>query len=266
MKRTLILIFTLMALAGAKGFAQGQFRKPLKSTRQSIQGFSNYNVGLKVGCPWSYMQKLALKETTYNGNFGYLAGIFLERNLGRWSVGLESTFAQKGSKMHNEKEYEISLANFGILKTTYSVAYHVVTVRVPVSYYFKGMIKDDKVIPYVFVGPEFDIPLDTMVESVTQRFDGPNGDNPLPEKKEAFKPIPNLSAVAGLGLMTKLRFENFSLILKFDAAFNYGILNLASKEKRWSQTEGIHAHDVEVNFSVVYPIKKILHDACHNLQ
>lgn len=212
------------------------------------------------------MQKLTLKETTYDGNFGYLAGLFLERNLGRWSVGLESTFAQKGTKMHNERTYEIGIADFGTLKTTYAVAYHVVTVRVPVSYYFKGMIKDDKVIPYIFVGPEFDIPVDTIVESVTQRFDGPNGDNPHSKVPEAFKPIPNLSVVAGLGLMTKLRFENFSLILKFDAAFNYGILNLASKKTRWSQTEGIHAHDAEVSFSVVYPIKKILHDACHNLQ
>lgn len=212
------------------------------------------------------MPKMELKETTYDGHFGYSAGIFVERNLGRLSVALESTFAQKGTKMHNEKPYQMGIGSFGTLKTIYSVSYYVVTIRVPVSYYFKGTVKDDKVVPYIFIGPEVDIPVGSNIEATIQRFDGPNGDKPLTPIYESINPGINLSAAAGLGLMTKIRFENSAIIFKLDAAFNYGILNMASKGSRWSQTEGIHAHDAEINLSIVYPIKKILHDACHHIQ
>lgn len=277
MKRAYIIGLLLLVLTSWSAYGQGQFRKPLKATHQSQLGFSNYNITLKLGCPWSYLGKSGLKETVYDGNFGYLVGIGAERNLGKWSVGLEAAFTQKGTKMHNEKPYQISLTQSGILKTQYDVAYNIATVRMPVTYYFKGMIKDDVVVPYIFLGPEVDIPLgfnfdlwsfktESSVVATTQRFDGPTGEDPLPKKTEAFDPGINLSAAAGIGFMTKIRFENSAIILKLDAAFNYGILNLASEGSRWSQTEGIHAHDAEINLSIVYPIKKILHDACHYIQ
>jgi hypothetical protein len=283
MKRALIICIILIALTGVKGYAQGQFRKPLKSTSHSILGFSNYNVGLKLGCPWSYMKKTELKETSTEGHFGYLAGFFFERNLGHWSVALESTFAQKGAKMHNERPYQIGIGDFGKLKTVYSVAYNVVTVRIPVSYYFKGLIKDDVIVPYVFVGPEIDLPLgfnldlwpfkmEKPTESVKQQFDGPNGEEPYSETSKRFNVGPNVSAAAGIGLMTKVRFENSAILFKLDAAYNRGLFNLAEPTAsawKWpfeEQDTHIFAHDVEVCLSIVYPIKKILHDACHNLQ
>lgn len=282
MKRTLLIGLILTLLCCLEVSAQGQYRKPLKSTNQSILGFSNYNIGMKLGCPWSYLKKTDLRETTYNGHFGYLIGVFGERNLGKWSVGLEGTFAQKGTKMHNEKPYHISLTQDGILKTRYEVAYNVATIRIPVTYYFKGMVKDDKVVPYVFAGPEIDIPLgfnfdlmklsmDTVAASI-QQFDGPTGKNPLPEKRKAFKPGVNVSMVAGLGLMSKVRFENSAILFKFDVAYNRGLMNLAAPTKdagKWpfeKQEKYIFANDVEASFSIVFPIKKILHDACYNFR
>ena len=83
MKRLLLIGLLLTLFCRYETYAQRQFRKPLKSTNQSMLGFSNYNVGLKVGCPWSYMTKTDLKETAYDGHFGYLIGIVGERNLGR---------------------------------------------------------------------------------------------------------------------------------------------------------------------------------------
>ena len=283
MKRTLLIGLLLTLLCCWEVRAQGQFRKPLKSTNQSILGFSNYNIGLKVGCPWSYMSKSSLHKTAYDGHFGYLIGITGERNLGKWSVALETTFAQKGTKMHNEQPYQISLSQNGILKTQYEVAYNVVTVRIPVTYYFKGIIKDDWIVPYVFTGPEVDIPMgfnlnlwpfkmEKPIMATTQWHDGPNGDNPLPERTEPFNPSLNVSIAAGIGLMTKVRFENSAILFKIDAAYNRGIWNLAVPTKegwKWlfeKQENSIFAHDVEVNFSVVFPIKKILRDACYNFR
>ena len=282
MKRTLLIGLLLALLCCGNIYAQRQFRKPLKSTSQSMLGFSNYNVGLKLGCPWSYLTKSDLKETANDGHFGYLIGFTGERNLGKWSVALESTLAQKGAKMHNEQSYQISLLEEGILKTQYQVAYNVLTVRVPVTYYFKGMIRDDKVVPYLFAGPEIDIPLGINLDllkfqmsdptAVIQKYDGPQGDQPLTKIEERFEPGFNVSAVAGVGLMTRVRFENSAIFFKFDAAYNRGLMNLAVPTKiawKWpfeTQDEQIFAHDVEVSFSIVYPIKKILHDACYNFR
>ena len=271
MKRTLLICLLFTLLCCCETYAQRQFRKPLKSSNQSMLGFSNYNIGLKIGCPWSYMTKSDLNETTHDGHFGYLGGITAERNLGKWSIGLEGTYAQKGTKMHNEKSYQISLSQAGILKTQYEVVYNVVTVRIPFTFYLKGLINGDKVVPYFFAGPEVDIPLGPS-EAIITRFDGPTGENPLPGKKEPFTPCLNVSAVAGTGLMTRIRFENSAIILKFDAAYNRGLMNLAVPTKeawKWpfeQQEKRIFAHDVEVNLSIVYPIKKILHDACYNFR
>lgn len=271
MKRKLLIGLLLIALCCIEAHAQRQFRKPLKSSNQSMLGFSNYNIGLKVGCPWSYMTKTDLRKTTYDGHFGYLFGIGAERNLGRWSIGLEGTYAQKGTVMHNEKQYQISLLKTGTLKTRYEVVYNVVGIRIPITHYFKGTFPDDKLVPYLFVGPELDIPLGSSKAIIT-RFDGENGDHPLPEKREPFTPCPNVSVVAGLGLMTSIRFENSAIILKLDAAYNRGLLNLSVPTKeawKWpfeEQDPKVFAHNMEINFSIVYPIKKILHDACYNFR
>jgi len=253
--------------------AQRKFRKPLKSTNnQAILGFSNYNVGMKVGCPWSVMIDSDLQETTYEGHFGYLAGFFVERSINRWSIAAEVDFAQKGTKMHNEREYQISLGQIGKLKTIYSVAYNVISLRLPITYYFKG-IMDGKVVPYVFAGPQVDLPMkfnlnlndfsiDSIVMAHLEKFDGPKGEDPYSNDPIDFNPVLNVSAFAGLGLMSKIRFANSAIIFKLDAGVNYGILNLAKPEAK-KRGGSIHAHDLEVNFSVVYPIKKILHDACY---
>lgn len=280
MKTKLIILLSILFMASVNCHAQGQYRKPLRTSSQTKLGFSNYNIGLKLGCPWSYMTKSDLQKTSIDGHFGYLGGLLVERNLGKWSVALEGSFAQKGNRMHNEREYQISLTQKGFLKTTYSVAYNVVAIRVPVTYYFQGVVKEDKVIPYVFLGPEVDIALpfnfdlfhsrfDSEVNAVIQRYDGPTGEHFFSETSTPFNPPVNISAVAGVGLMTKVRIENNALHFKLDVAYNRGLMNLnVPTQEGWKwpfepQENRIFAHDVEVNFSIVYPIKKILHDACH---
>lgn len=277
------IVFVIALLCCMEAQAQVKFNKPLKSSSQSQLGVSNYNFGVKLGCPWSYMDKTDLSETSIDGNFGYLIGILGERNLGKWSVALEATFAQRGTKMHNQKEYQISLSEDGIVRTVYSLAYDVVSVRIPVTYYFKGMIKDDKVIPYLFVGPEVDLPLpfnfDLMglkkeeVRAILQRFDGPNGESLYQNSVIPFSPVLNVSAVAGMGIMSKIRTENSAIYIKLDAAYNRGLLNMAVPTKeawKWpfdkDQGVMIFAHDVEVNLTVIFPIKKNLHDACYLLK
>jgi hypothetical protein len=285
MKQVFFIGFLLTMLCCYEAHAQRQFRKPLKSTSQSILGLSNYNIGVKLGCPWSYMQKSDWgNEIKYDGIFGYLIGISAERYLGKWSVALEGTFAQKGNKIHHETPYQISLHENGILKTQFDVAYNVATIRIPVTYYFKGLIRDDKIVPYLFAGPEIDIPLgfnldlwnlhyDSEVTAFYREYDGPNGDHPLTPQETPFNYNGiNASFVAGMGLMTKVRLESSAIFFKLDAAYNRGLLNLAVPTKeawKWpfeKQEKRIFAHDVEVNFTIVFPIKKKLRDACYGFR
>lgn len=292
MKKNLIICILLVALIGLEGHAQRLYRKPLKSTRQAMLGFSDYNVGVKIGCPWSVMIDSELQESTYDGHFGYSAGVFVERSFGRWSVALESDFAQKGTKMHNERPYQISLDTLGIVRTVYSVAHNVVSLRIPVTYYFKGMVKNDVIVPYVFAGPQVDLPLkfnlklsdftvDTIANAIITKFDGPKGNKPFSEVKNRFNPVLNVSAFAGLGIMGRIPTDGSAIIIKFDIAANYGIRNLDEEGFIWKQVTDdkgkkkivlkenshiIRAHDIEANLTVVFPIKKRLHDACYNFR
>ena len=74
--------------------------------------------------------------------------------------------------------------------------------------------------------------------------------------------------------MARIPTEMSAIILKFNVALNYGLLNLA-----WEKNDGgsplgiflpgdlsIRSHDVEANLSVVFPIKRQLKDACYYLQ
>lgn len=285
MKRTLA-ISILLTLAFSLS-AQVQFRKPLKSQRQGANlAFSNYTIGLKLGCPWSVMLDSDLTKVSYNGNIGYNIGIVAERYFSRLSVGIEGLFSQKGNKMYYDLTYQTSLSQDGIFHREYYLGYNVVSVRTPLTYYFKGAVKDDKVVPYVFVAPQVDIPLGMNATYRQGEFiiENPPTQTTITTYSDVVdkvvSPIDtqallNISALAGVGLMARIPTETSAIIIKFDIAANYGLRNLAEEGFIWKkdpstgelvQKENSHiirSHDAEANLTIIFPIKKRLHDACY---
>lgn len=267
--------------------AQGQFRKPLKSQRQGTNlAFSNYTVGLKLGCPWSVLIDSDLTKVTYTGNIGYTVGFVVERYFSRLSVGLEGLFSQKGTKMFYEVPYQINFTTFGTFHRELFVGYNVATVRIPLTYYFKGLVKDDKVVPYVFVAPQIDIPLpiNTTLRDGAFLFENPPMQTTLTTYGDVVdqvstpintQALTSVNALAGLGIMARIPTETSAIIVKFDIAANFGLRNLAEEGFIWKKdassgklipkenTRTIRSHDAEANLTIIIPIKKRLHDACY---
>lgn len=251
--------------------ANGQFNKPLKSGKQGANlSFSDYTVGVMLGCPWSVMPKSDLTGVKYQGNIGYSAGIVVERYFSQFSLSLEGLFSQKGTKMSYEMPYQVSLTQDDIYYREFVYGYNLVTARLPFSYYLKGAFKDDKFIPYFFIGPQVDFPLPFNAAFKDGKFsierpatalsitDYGNNHSEVPQVIDMSW---NASILAGLGLMTTIPTEYSAIMIKFNVALNYGLVNLA-----WSDEKSIRSHDVEANLAVVFPIKKHLKDACHYLQ
>lgn len=296
MKRPLAIILFLFLTASLS--AQVQFRKPLRSQKQGANlAFSNYTIGLKMGCPWSVMLDSELSKVTYSGNIGYNFGIVAERYFSMFSVGVEALFSQKGTKMYYDMPFQQSLDSTGIFHREFSTGYNMVSVRVPLTYYFKGIFKNDQIIPYVFIAPQVDIPLsfNATLSKGEFLFKNPptqttitNYDIYINNQLESMddtvtKPVNtnallNIGALAGVGLMARIPTDGSAIIIKFDVAANFGLRNLAEEgfiikkdhtTDEWVMKENDHiirSHDIEANLSIIIPIKRRLHDACYNFR
>lgn len=284
MKRYLVIGFFLFLSVTMS--AQRQFRKPLKSQKQGTNlAFSDYTIGVKLGCPWSLMMDSDLKKVTYSGNFGYSLGLVAERYFQRLSVGVEGLFSQKGTKMYYDMPYQVSLTEEGKFHREYFMGYNVVSVRVPITYYFKGAVKDDKVVPYLFVAPQVDIPLKFNATLRDSKFlyENPPSQTTITtygdygdtiRRAVNVKSLLNVSALAGVGLMARIPTESSAIIIKFDLAANFGLRNLAEEGFIWKKDSSgklvrkensriIRSHDAEANLTIIFPIKRRLRDACY---
>lgn len=287
MKRPIVISIILFLAFSLNMSAQGQFRKPLKSQKQGANlAFSNYTIGLKLGCPWSVLADSELTEVAYSGNIGYNIGIVAERYFPRLSIGIEGIFSQKGTKMYYDMPYQVSFTENGIYHKEFFFGYNLVSVRTPLTYYFKGTVKDDKVVPYVFIAPQVDIPLhiNATLRDGKLLFENPPTQTTITTYGDVEEttttnldtsPLLSVNALAGVGLMARIPTETSAIIIKFDIAANYGLRNLAEEGFIWKQdptsgelvlkenTHTIRSHDVEANLTIIFPIKKRLHDACY---
>ena len=225
MKRHLIIGIFLILAASAN--AQGLFSKPLKSQKQSTNlAASSNTVGVKLGCPWSLIIDSQFSKISYAGNIGYNFGLVFEHYFSKFSIGLEGLFSQKGTKMYYDMPYQESLTTNGIFHREYYMGYNMVSVRVPITFYFNGATKDDKFIPYMFVAPQVDIPLSFNATFRKGKF---LMENPPTQTTittygnyydEQTKPLDvsslyNVGALAGVGLMTRIHTESSSILGHF---------------------------------------------------
>ncbi len=284
MKKTLLIGILILFTVSLN--AQGQYQKALRSSKQGTSlAFSDYTIGLKFGCPWSVMLDSKLSKVNYTGNIGYTIGLVAERYFQRISVGIEGMLSQKGTKIYYDMPYQSSLTETDIFHREYYLGYNVVSVRIPVTYYFKGAIMDDKAVPYVFIAPQVDIPMtfNATLRNGTFLYEKPASQTTYTTYDDVVnkvtKPIDtkslfNIGALAGIGLMGRIPTENSAIIIKFDIAANYGLRNLAEEGFIWKKDPDtgklvlkdnirtIRTHDVEANLTIILPIKKRLRDAC----
>ena len=147
---TIALMMLLVFQLGAQ--AQRQYRKPLRSQSEGNLAMSNYTIGLKGGCPWGVILDSDLTKVTYKGYFGYSGGIVVERFFPRFSIALEGIYSKKGTAMQSVTIYQSSLEGvdkYDTINRNYQYSYSSVAVRIPVTYYLKGVFPNNVIVPYL---------------------------------------------------------------------------------------------------------------------
>ncbi len=265
-----LLLFVTMLATSAK--AQPAFRKPVKEAEYR-SSYSNYHLGLKLGCPWSHLMKSDITPH-YLGHFGGQLGITAERNFRSLSVGVEVLWAQRGTKMYGQSTFQSSLHDIDTMRYELAIAYDVVTLRVPLTWYLLPPAST-KVTPYLFVAPAFEHglkkTLNRQLDSLfTQPFTDPSithteivsGRDPVETTNSWEPPLYDVTVVAGTGVMVNLPVKSVALHLKMDVGINLGVLNLANKELK-EQGVSIHSGGLEAGLTLLFDINPPLRDACY---
>ena len=273
MKIKFIILIMIIATGLSNGYAQ-QFRKPLKASSEVGSMKGQYHIGIKLGGLCAFLSKNDLNNATYLGHWGGLAGIHAERYFRRTSWGLEVGWAQRGTRLHRQSTYQLSVHEEGTITKEVTAAYDVVSARIPWTYLFSAG-RSKKVIPYLFVSPAVEIPLSvslqcqeghwapsfteaSMTTTTTINTSQSSTSQPL-------RPGLNLCAVAGAGLLVNVSTSGATMLLKFDIGMNQGLLNLATVPLK-AQGIVIRSQCIEASLSLSFQLKKPLHDACHTFQ
>lgn len=268
------LFYIILFIAGfSRGYAQPLFQKPLKSSQKS-SSMGTYYLGMKVGCPWSVLAKSDLDNITYLGHWGYLGGLTAERFFQHFSLGIEACWTEKGTRMRRQSTYQVSLNQEGTITKEISATFDVINIRIPFTYYLTSEMGKGKVIPYLFVAPHVDLPMPICITREPHRWI-PSIGNPFIQTttsneqtdvvKTPIHPSLNAGISAGTGLLTVIPTGGSTMLLKLDVGMSQGLINMATQKLK---EEGvvILSQSIEASITLLFQLKRTLHDACHNFQ
>lgn len=279
MNKPLRVILTLVLIQLSMN-AMAQFRKPLsKPQKQSDE--AAFNIGIIAGpsvSHWhhfnvSQAEEWYLEDYTPKLKLGYTGGLYFEAIVGRHlTVGASALYTKHIVNMqYVNDQYPYDWDN-GLLylQRAYDVTadYQSVSLMIPVSYYF--LKSKDPIRPYVYAAPRLSyIFQGEITKTVT---DTKPGEQPVSNSSSAdLCPLNhtalNVGATAGLGLQFRISMDYYYFLIKTEALASWYFLNSYSKEQ--FENELINNRqdaDAAVTITFIFPLKKVLHDACYNFR
>ena len=284
MKKAYFLILAIL-LVGVS--AQAQFNKPLPSTHsQFYSNEAKYNVGLIGGVTMTEWLHLGGTKTPYHYsfNFGIVGGLTLERKLQKnLSVGIEGLYAMRNTQLSYEViNFPISLEESKDYYRQLNADYQEVNVQVPFTYYFgQGNIK-----PFVYAAPRFSLPLSGKEIWQKKEILGYGTENQqysetgvfldtIEMTAQSMRPW-NLGLVLGGGVLFRINFANYYLLLKADASCHMSAVNSFTHEEIHGESQNVIGasyidpyllgyrfnSDVTARITLLFPLKKQLKGAC----
>ena len=173
--------------------------------------------------------------------------------------------------MNIQSTYQISLTDEGTLTKEISAVYDVAAIRVPLTYYLTGDVGKKKIAPYLYLAPSVEIPLPICFQwdknSVIPHLSEPTITHTTQyisttSATQAIRPGLNAGVSAGIGVLTHLTTGGSSMLIKVDAGMNQGLVNMATSELKQKGVL-ILSQSLEASLTVLFQLKKPLHDACH---
>lgn len=214
---TIIVLLTVFTL-NAEAQWDYSFGNKYRKTRKNLPV-----IGLKGGLT-SYGMRFSNKyyddlkmERLLKPGFGIFTEFPIER-FPRLSVGAEILMIERG--MRKSFDFRESVSETDEIDAKY------IDFRIPVTYYF---LDERTVSPYVFAAADFAF---CYGGTVSKKF--PNGEIDdmtvdISQSDALINPF-DISVIGGAGVRFKIKFSTFTMPVKIEADYNFGLLNTMSKK------------------------------------
>lgn len=175
-------------------------------------------------------------------------------------------FTVGGEVMMIERGYRKSFKFRGDMPEVDEIKASYLDLRIPITYYFRHT---EVLNPYIFIAPDFGFCYGGEM-SKTFADNQENNTSVNLSKSDAMNSL-DISLAAGVGIRYNIHFQVFTMVLKLDGSYNFGLLNTnGAKEPKYADNLAYHVKDdsrfnrgFEVMFSIGLPLKfNFLHDSC----
>ena len=269
-KHIFLLIISLLSVASL----QAQFAKPLKNKNLVCRNTSPFSIGITGSFAANDMLYSAVSKAKLNPYLAPTGGLAFEWNTMQGvAVGLDVSYAMRGSNEDFATEFLTSYSTTTFARVDYAMRMNAVEVRLPITWY---MGYGETFRPYIYVAPRFDLWLNGKLRW-ERTYDNESYEPVTYESelnKATMQPY-DISAVAGIGICSRIMVRQTRLFLKFDLSYGMSVLNNFSKQEVDEsipfQGWGDIAHetlgqrrlqDVEARLTLLLPLRKSLKDAC----
>jgi hypothetical protein len=193
--------------------------------------------------------------------------------MGGLAVGLDASYAMRGSNEVFVTEFLTSYTTTTFARVNYAMRMNAVEVRIPITWYLGY---DETFRPYIYIAPRFDIWLNGNLR--WERTYDDESYAPVTYESELNKATMqpyDISAVAGVGLCSRIMVKQTRLFFKFDLSYGMSVLNNFSQQEMdesipfqgWGDIEhetlgNRYLQNVEARLTLLVPMRKLLKDAC----
>ncbi len=265
-----LLIFSILSVASL----QAQFAKPLKNKSLIVRNTSPFSIGVTGSFAANDMWYTSVSKAKLSPYLAPAAGLAFEWNtMQRVSVGIDASYAMRGTNEAFATEFLSSYTTTTFARVDYAMRMNAVEVRVPVTLYL-GYGETFR--PYVYVAPRFDLWLNGNLRW-ERTYDDESYAPVVYESelnKATIRPY-DISAVAGVGICSRLMIKQTRLFLKFDLSYGMSVPSNFSQQEvneeisfqGWGDIEHEtlgqrRLQNVEARLTLLLPLRNRLKDAC----
>lgn len=267
-------IFILIVSCFSVVSLQAQFAKPLKNKNYICRNTSPFSVGVTGSFAANDMAYSAVSQSKLSPFFAPTFGLVAEWNtMQRVSIGLDASYAMRGTNEVFATEFLTSYTTTTFARVNYTMAMNGVEVRIPITYYL-GYGENFR--PYLYVAPRFDLWLNGNAKWV-RSYDNDSYQPVIYETEltnATSKPY-DISAVAGVGLCSRLMIKKIQFFVKLDVSYGISVLSNFSQHEvnedvtfqGWGDIEHEtlgkrYFQNAEARLTLLVPLRKHLKDAC----